>query len=289
MTTIPQALRTTLALAFVAATAACASTSSPTTSAAVETERLHASIRGVRMTSQGEQAFAIRDELKSGESIAFYVTANAESYVAIVQFDSRGAPTVLFPKHGEQKVPANQPTRVPPSSQSFRLDDATGTENVYLIATRRPLGETDRELADLVGDVRSSPDAVQTEALQPDVAPLPTTPSPKPTQGSSVEPGTVLVDAGASGSAKHALVPEAPAAKPEPAAAKPVPTKAAFAAPARPARLASLRTRSIGLLDAPCPPDVKCRGLKLVGAMSYDGDEDEKGVVVIHFPFNHVK
>jgi hypothetical protein len=217
-------------------------------------------MRSVKIVPGGEMPFQIHDPLKNGEKVAYYVTADRDAYVYVVQFFPEG-PQILFPDRGEQRLTANQETRVPRDAY-FELFGPTGDEHVYVIATNEPLDRSDPELSTMIRDVRISPTASAPEPPPP--------PAKQP----------VVDDKGRG----HALTGDPK--KPASSAPPPKPTVQP-ALPKPPAvYMAMLKTRSLDL-GMTCPPGRLCRSLKLVRQW-YEGVADENGVVVLHFPFRHV-
>jgi hypothetical protein len=230
------------------------------------TQPLVMKMRAVKMEGGAEAPFQINDALHSGQRIAYYVTTDQPAYVYVMQFMSDGTHPLLFPDKGDQRVEGHQETRVPSGNMYFELDASPGAENVYVIATREPLKSVDGELAELVSDVRTSPGGAS------DLGPQ--------TSGTDPGPATPPTPAGANGPPPkvEALVPTKPAAS----VALPRPPKPASA------YMAMLKTRSVQIDPCEAAAGVKCRGLKLVGR-SYEGVADERGVVVLHFPFQHLR
>ena len=228
-------------------------------------------MRAVHTDAGGEAPFKINDPLKNGQRIAYYVTADQDAYVYVMQFFADGSPpNVLFPPRGEQKISGGKETRVPLAGQYLELEGEPGLENVYVVATRSPLKTSDPELAGLVHEVRTSPSAEPAAAptAPPAVASAPLAEPPAPSAAPPLTSAQAIVD------------------KPKP----PAPPPSFPRPPAANNYLALLKTRSIDL-GAPCPEGsgLKCRSLKLVQGTSYEGVANENGVVVIHFAFQHVR
>ena len=105
--------------------------------------------------------FGMNDTLKSGDFFAYMVEVDRDAYVYVLQFYADGTAKVLFPPSGHIRIAANQRRRVPTSNgQWFQLDEATGTEHLYVIASVESLQQAAPELAEVVGEVRVSPTKV---------------------------------------------------------------------------------------------------------------------------------
>ena len=97
------------------------------------------------------------DTLHTTDYVELLVTTNAKAYVYVVQIFPDGTSTVLFPDDGDLVLDANKDTRVPSASDEwFQLDDVTGTETVYVIASRQPLAKADQALAKELHDIRAA-------------------------------------------------------------------------------------------------------------------------------------
>ncbi|OUD14481.1 hypothetical protein TPSD3_09270 [Thioflexithrix psekupsensis] len=83
--------------------------------------------------------------LSSGDSYKITFTPKQDSYVYIFQIDGGDNVTRLFPmeKMGDvvvnnfNPVKANQTYHIPSPNQSFKLDNVTGTEKIYFIASQQ--------------------------------------------------------------------------------------------------------------------------------------------------------
>lgn len=90
------------------------------------------------------------DTMQSGDYYKVMFMPREQSYIYIFQVDASGAVYCLFPTSDSHSaalqqsnpVQANITYYVPAKDQSFELDDVTGTEKIYFLASR----ESDREL-----------------------------------------------------------------------------------------------------------------------------------------------
>jgi len=78
--------------------------------------------------------------LKSNDDYRLYVKPPKPSYVYIYQEDSNGNGSWLFPRpEVDIKNPLNNKDNwIPSRNQQFTLDDNTGTETIYLVASDKP-------------------------------------------------------------------------------------------------------------------------------------------------------
>jgi hypothetical protein len=89
---------------------------------------------------------AVDAVFRSGDRVRVSIESNDNAYLYIVQQGSRKTWNVLFPSSeingGANQVKANAKITIP-SEYSFSFDDQPGTENVYIVLSRKP--ETDFE------------------------------------------------------------------------------------------------------------------------------------------------
>jgi hypothetical protein len=227
--------------------------------------RMVMTMRAVKLEGGGESPFQIDDRLKNGERIAYYVTADRPAYVYVMQFFADGGRHVLFPDKGEQRLAGGVETRVPPPGGYFRLTGDVGTEHVYVIASQTALHSAAPELARVIADVLTSP-AASAPSGDATAPPLLSPPA------ASTTPVTTA--------AASALGPAA-TDRPKPPPRLPKPPKSNY--------LALLNSRSLELGTSCAEDGLQCRALELVSGSSYQGSADDAGVLVIHFPFQHVR
>ncbi len=79
--------------------------------------------------------------LKSNDNYRIYIKPPKSSYVYIYQEDSNGNGAWLFPREEvDIKNPlSNNDNWIPSRNGSFSLDDNTGTETIYLVASNKPV------------------------------------------------------------------------------------------------------------------------------------------------------
>jgi len=98
--------------------------------------------------------------LKSGDQIKFFIKVEKQSYVYLVYQSSQGDLSVLFPYRFQS--PGNEYDMsgkhyIPQDSQWFELDENTGVEKFYLLASAERL----HELENLINDYESADKAKQ--------------------------------------------------------------------------------------------------------------------------------
>ncbi len=90
--------------------------------------------------------------LRSGDNIQVHFSANADCNVYILIFDSQKKASRLFPDQKivmSNKVKANMDYSVPPGDQWFYLDEHTGTETIYVLASYEPMSHLDTLLSEM--------------------------------------------------------------------------------------------------------------------------------------------
>ncbi|WP_437722521.1 DUF4384 domain-containing protein [Sorangium sp. So ce861] len=106
------------------------------------------------------RAFLPNDTVESGEYISFNLSINQPAFIYIVQFFPDHSRRVLFSSIApiQTQTPMNHNVRVPPDPHEWLLlDDATGEEHVYIIASRDAIENASNEIAKLINDIRTSP------------------------------------------------------------------------------------------------------------------------------------
>ncbi len=92
--------------------------------------------------------------LRSSDNFQVHFKTNRDAYVYILLFDSTHEAGQLFP---DPKIPLSNRAKaaaensVPPASQWFWLDDKTGIETIYVLASESPLDEIQRLLREMAG------------------------------------------------------------------------------------------------------------------------------------------
>ena len=205
---------------------------------------------------KARRALEIDDRLTSGAFFAYHVRVDRDAYVYVLQFYADGTAQVLFPERGAEQVFAGRETRVPLDPKSwFQLDDAVGTEHLYVIASTQPLETSEPDLAALIGNVRTSPTALAA-AGDDSAGGKNTTEEPPGEQASATEASPPV------------LVTPRPKAAPAPQ------TVARRDPPTR--HLPRLRERAAVLVR-----------VEDDGVVEYRGRAPDEGVGVVHFPFEH--
>ena len=102
-------------------------------------------------------------DLKTGDQIKFFLKVNQDCFVYLIYRSSQGELAVLFPhrfilKRAEYTVAGNH--YIPKGDQWFELDEHTGEERFYLLASNKRL----MDLEALVNDYESA-DSAKKQAL----------------------------------------------------------------------------------------------------------------------------
>jgi hypothetical protein len=92
------------------------------------------------LTRTGQHMVAPTETLRSGDRMAIQVGVDQPAYVYVALAAADGTSSLLFPKSGDQLVKPRTITRIPPAGQWFRLDKDTGQEDLFVYASRQPLG-----------------------------------------------------------------------------------------------------------------------------------------------------
>ena len=93
--------------------------------------------------------------LKTGDQIKFFLNVNANSFIYLVYRSSQGELSVLFPKRFQlqsSEYTAEGNYYIPADDQWFELDEHTGEERFYLLASIKRL----TELETLINDYESA-------------------------------------------------------------------------------------------------------------------------------------
>lgn len=91
--------------------------------------------------------------LRSGDNLQIHFKAIADCYLYILLLDSQGRVSLLFPDQRikmANQVRADQDYTIPPGDLWFFLDDKTGTETIYLLASYAPMSQLDKLLSEIV-------------------------------------------------------------------------------------------------------------------------------------------
>lgn len=91
--------------------------------------------------------------LRSGDNLQIHFKANADCYLYVLLLDSQGRVSLLFPVQKikmANQVKADQDYTIPPGDLWFFLDDKTGTETIYLLASYAPMSQLDKLLSEIV-------------------------------------------------------------------------------------------------------------------------------------------
>ncbi|MFO0576756.1 MAG: DUF4384 domain-containing protein [Polyangia bacterium] len=82
--------------------------------------------------------------LKSGDRMAISFSVDQPAYVYIAMAPATGAPTILYPKSGDELVKPGQTVRFPSNAEKWiKMDESTGVENFFVYASKTPLPSSD--------------------------------------------------------------------------------------------------------------------------------------------------
>ena len=117
----------------------------------------------VRGASSLEAPFQVKegDTLKTSERFQVKITTNNDTYGYVILAGTSGRVKTLY--SGEFK--AGEPLFIPDAKEWEKLDYHSGTERIYLIATKRPIGSFDKKITEL-----KSVDVKSIEELFPDAS-----------------------------------------------------------------------------------------------------------------------
>jgi hypothetical protein len=128
----------------------------PLTPTATAPLALSMNLIGQRKETDGSYAEVLVTEgspLRSRDNFQVHLEATRPSYVYILLYDSQGRASQLFPdpKISEPGfVEAGKKLVVPSTDLWFWLDDSTGTETIYVLASERPMADIQGLLAKMV-------------------------------------------------------------------------------------------------------------------------------------------
>jgi hypothetical protein len=119
----------------------------------------HGFVQGIRDGMNVDVPLRDGATLHSGDQYRLVIVPHAECWLYVMGVDQKG-PALLFPheqiKHSH-RVPAGREIQLPDGNNWYTLDDQTGTESLYLIASYEPLPE----LEALSGQGKASPNAAE--------------------------------------------------------------------------------------------------------------------------------
>ncbi len=113
-----------------------------------------------RITAQhAGQSVEVRDgaTLRSGDRLALSVSVDRAAWVYLAYVDGQGQPAILYPTNGQGvRVQPGEMVRVPPPGLTIELDANPGEEHLMVIATERPLEQSDPTLHAAVSETLSA-------------------------------------------------------------------------------------------------------------------------------------
>jgi hypothetical protein len=126
----------------------------------------HIRLQAVTYEGEAERTLYPGAQLRSGEDFHLWLEAAEPVFVSVMYEDPQGEVVLLKNSGGaaDFRIEPGEKTRFPREGSTIRLDNQTGTERLYIIASRLPL----HELAD---DTSKAVDAVQETRRLPPLAP----------------------------------------------------------------------------------------------------------------------
>ncbi|MBT8491707.1 MAG: DUF4384 domain-containing protein [Deltaproteobacteria bacterium] len=219
---------------------------------------------------QSVRAIAPGETLRSGDKIALSLDLDQRAYLYVVQYFADGTAAVLFPQGDEQNRLVGV-TRIP-SRGWFRLDDNTGEENVYVVASVRPLKEAEETIMQTLNSVRVS-------GANPSEEPPPDTGGNEAASPPAAENGTKGTEP-----KKPTKRPKKPTKRPKKPAKRPKkPTKR----PKKPGKRP--RKERPPMLSHATRAGLTTRGLQRVSdeGDSIEATTDSAGIAIVRFYFQH--
>ena len=116
--------------------------------------QLEASLLAQRQTERGWEAVMVPEAgaLYSNDNIKLFFRTNEDCYVYVLLFGSSGEAQQLFPHpqvNLSNRAEAKRDYYVPPGENWFWLDEKTGTETIFVIASYQPLRDVDKLLVEM--------------------------------------------------------------------------------------------------------------------------------------------
>jgi hypothetical protein len=135
----------------------------PTTSVNAESFQLKMNIIGQRKEPDGNYIEVFVNEssvLRSRDNFQIHLESSRPAYIYILIYDSESRASQLFPDPKIDQpgfVEAGKKVEVPGDNQWFWLDDSTGTETIYVLASERPM----IDIRDLLSKMQTADDRAQ--------------------------------------------------------------------------------------------------------------------------------
>jgi hypothetical protein len=113
------------------------------------------------------------DVLRTGDGVELFIAVSTRAYVHVLQVLPGGTPVALFSAAAGVTLEPGVAARVPPApDERYELDEVTGTETIYVVASRAPVAAVDAALAAEIRAIQSAPAPA---ASAPPVGSAPTT------------------------------------------------------------------------------------------------------------------
>lgn len=171
-------------------------------------DQLQLKFRALGRVSESKDWFVLAPNgtLHSGDRIAFEVELTRPAYVYLFFEGPSGDAALLYPPNGAHHlVGPDRPVRVPDHGRSLKLDDNTGREVVYVVASAQRVPNADKGLDAVRASFGPKPSSDRTKKARPkrpDRRPAPHKPVEPPPRLSLQTRGLVLVEEDKTVSAK---------------------------------------------------------------------------------------
>jgi hypothetical protein len=129
---------------------------------------LRMNIIGQRKESDGSYVEVLVNEgsvLRSRDNFQVHLQADRPAYVYILIYDSEGRASQLFPDPKIEHLgalEAGESLVVPQAGSWFWLDDSSGTETIYVLASEKPMND----IRDLLAKMQTADDRAQRRASE---------------------------------------------------------------------------------------------------------------------------
>lgn len=107
-----------------------------------------------RKTERGYEGVMVRDgdTLYTNDNFKLFIRTNEDCYIYVLMFSSNGKVEKIFPYASinmSNRIQGKQDYFVPPANDWYFLDENTGTETIFFIASYEPLRDIDKLLMDM--------------------------------------------------------------------------------------------------------------------------------------------
>lgn len=115
---------------------------------AADTAAVAVSMHVEALSQRERRQYLVRADgtLHTGDGIALFFKVDRPAYTYVAMVPPGGAPTLLYPVGDDRPLQPDVEQRIPKAGDWLYLDDKLGQENLLVIASKRPLADTDPEL-----------------------------------------------------------------------------------------------------------------------------------------------